>query len=113
LAQFLRDRSRGTQIIASYAYDKAMLTNSVLDVLRKVLRDEDSGKKLNNLQIARKVSGCFRLAEDKRPVLTYFLAKYLHAYPDIRAWLRDKSIHKLPQEQQQEIKHFLKEPARG
>ena len=36
LAHFLKNRSRGTQIIDSYAYDKATPTNSVLDVLRGV-----------------------------------------------------------------------------
>jgi hypothetical protein len=110
LAEFLKDRSSGTQIINSYTYDKAMLTNSVLKVLSKVLLDEASGKKRSNLQIARKVSGCFAQAEDKRHVLVYFFAKHLHQYPEIRAWLKQKSIHKLSQEKRQEIGYLLNEP---
>jgi len=78
LAEFLQDRSRGRRIIEQYARDKAAGANGVIRVLKGVLRDEASGKELSNLQIARKVSGVFRRAEDKRHIVTYYLAKYLY-----------------------------------
>lgn len=109
LAEFLKDRSRARQIIDQYLQDKAEGANSVINVLKQVLRDEASGKKLTNLQIARKVSGVFARAEDKRHIVTYYLSKHLHRDPKIRTWLRGKSIHKLSKDQQREIDRWLKE----
>jgi hypothetical protein len=109
LAEFLKDRSRGIQIVDSYTYDKAMLTNGVLRVLVEIRDREIHGKKFSNVQIARKVSGRFAKAEDKRGVLAYFLAKYLRHYPDIREWLRGKSVGKLSTEQEREFRRYLEE----
>jgi hypothetical protein len=109
LAEFLRDRSRAIQIINGYS-DKAMLATSAMNLLMDIYDRELDGKRFSNLQIARKISGRFAKSEDKRNVLAYFLAKYLGAYPDIRAWLKEKSIHKLSKDLQQEFAQFLNDP---
>jgi hypothetical protein len=109
LAEFLRNRSRAIQIINGYS-DKAMLATSAMNLLIDIYDRELDGKRFSNLQIARKISGRFAKSEDKRNVLAYFLAKYLGVYPDIRAWLKEKSIHKLSRDSQQEFVQFLSGP---
>jgi hypothetical protein len=109
LAEFLRDRSRAMQIIDNYS-DKAILVNSVVKLLRNIRDQELYGKWFSNLRIARSVSGRFAKSEDKRNVLAYYLAKYIGIYPEIRAWLREKSINKLSEHWQREFEQFLKEP---
>jgi hypothetical protein len=107
LAELLRDRSRGREILDQYANDKAACANGVIKVLNQVLRDEAAGKPRTELQIARKVSGVFARAEDKRHIVTYYLAKHLHHYPEIREWLRPKSIHKLSHDRKTELDQWL------
>jgi hypothetical protein len=109
LAEFLQNRSRAMQIIDSYANDKAQIANSVLNVLREICLSEAAGRKFSNLQIARKVSGRFGRAEDKRSVLAYFLAKHLGTYYELRPWLRGKSLSRLSREQRAEFNRFLDE----
>ncbi|MEA2897571.1 MAG: hypothetical protein QOJ84_3186 [Bradyrhizobium sp.] len=111
LAEFLRDRLRAMQVIDEYSHDKALLTNSVLNALREIRSEEIFGRRFSNLQIARKVSGRFARSEDKRSVLAYFLAKYLGTYPELRAWIENKSVEKLSKQAQEEFKRFLREPA--
>jgi predicted GIY-YIG superfamily endonuclease len=108
LAEFLKDRSHAMQVIDNYAKDKAKIANSVLNVLREVRLSELGGKKFNNLQIARKVSGRFGRAEDKRSVLAYFFAKHLSQYPELRLWIRGKSLSRLSKVQREEFEEFLK-----
>lgn len=107
LAEFLRDRSHALQIIDSYVKDDAQVTHSVLSVLREVHFREMEGKRFTNLQIARKVSGRFRRAEDKRSLVAYFFAKHLREFPELRPWLRTKSLARLSGEQQDEFNRFL------
>lgn len=107
LGEFLRDRSRALQIIEKYTNDKARLTNSVLNVLREVWMKEVEGKKFTDLQIARKVSGCFSKAEDKRAILAYYLAKHLPLTSEIKEWLREKSVGKLSHEQRKEFDQIV------
>jgi hypothetical protein len=107
LNEFLRDRSRAHEIIERYAADKAVGTNVVIRRLREIQADEFSGKIRSDLYIARRVSGAFARAEDKRHIVTYYIAKYLHDRPEIKQWLRGKSIHKLSFEQQNELRRWL------
>jgi hypothetical protein len=109
LAEFLRDRSRAMQIIKDYS-DKAILANSVVNLLRDIHDQELDGKRFSNIQIARKVSGRFAKSEDKRSVLAYFFAKYLGIYPEIRTWLQGKSVNKLSKNLQEQFEHFLQDP---
>ena len=109
LAEFLQNRSRAMQIIDSYTNDKAQITNSVLNVLREIHLNEAAGKRFSNLQIARKVSGRFGRAEDKRSVFAYFLAKHLGTYHELRPWLRGRSLSLLSGEQRAEFDRFLDE----
>jgi hypothetical protein len=103
LGEFLRNRSRALQIIEKYTNDKARLTNSALNVLRDIWMEEVEGRKFTDLQIARKVSGCFSKAEDKRAVLAYYLAKHLPLSYELKKWLREKSVGKLSHEQRKEF----------
>ncbi|MBI3705248.1 MAG: hypothetical protein HY244_15735 [Rhizobiales bacterium] len=107
LSEFLRDRSRGMQIIESYAHDTAQLTNSVLRVLTEIGQKEAQGKRFTNLQIARKVSGRFARTVEKRGILSYYLARHLHSYREINIWLRKKSVTGLSKEKQDEFEIFL------
>lgn len=109
LAEFLRDRSRAIQILSGYS-DRAMLANSVVNLLIDIHDQELDGKRFSNLQIARRVSGRFAKSEGKRHVLAYFFAKYLGIYPDIKAWLKEKSIHGLSRDLQMEFAQFLNDP---
>lgn len=109
LAEFLQDRARGMQIVSSYMHDKAQITNDVLHLLTEIRSLELAGRRFTNLQIARKVSGRFARAEDKRSVLAYFFAKHLRKYSEIREWLKHKSISKLPRERQEEFTQYLRE----
>jgi hypothetical protein len=109
LAELLKDRNRGREIISQYTKDKAAGANGAIEVLSDILRDEESGKEWSNLRIARKVSGVFRRSEDKRPILTYYLAKYLHTYPEICSWLKEKSVQKLSKDQQREFIQWVGE----
>lgn len=110
LAEFLRDRSRGMQIIDSYARDKANLTHSVLSVLRKIREEELAGKPRTNLYIARSVSGRFARTIEKRGILTYYFAKHLSSYPEIKAWLKYKSVIGLPKDKQKEFDLLVSGP---
>jgi hypothetical protein len=111
LGEFLRNRSRALQIIEKYTNDKANLTNSALNVLRDVWMKEVQGKRFSNLQIARKVSGCFAKAEDKRSILAYYFARHLPLNLEIRNWLRDKSVSKLNPEQVKEFRRLVGAPS--
>jgi hypothetical protein len=110
LAEFLQDRHRAMQIIESYSFDKARPANAVLNALKKVRHAEVNGKQFSNLQIARKVSGCFAKAEDKRSVVAYFFAKHLRPYPELKEWIRSKSLSKLSKEQRHEFYQFFDDP---
>ena len=107
LGEFLRNRSRALQIIEKYTNDKAQLTNSVLNVLRDIWIKELQGKKFTDLQIARKASGCFSKAEDKRAILAYHFAKHLPLTLEIRKWLRGKSLGKLSEQQRKEFDQIV------
>lgn len=106
LAAFLQDRSSTMRAIRSYL-DKAVLTNSVVNLLLDIWDKETEGKVFTDLQIARRVSGRFAKSEGKRHVLTYFLAKHLGTHPTIRIWLGKKAIYKMPKEVQTEFRKFL------
>lgn len=110
LAEFLQDRSRGMKILKSYVRDKAQLTNDVVQLLIEIQSLEATGKRFSNLQIARRVSGRFAKAEDKRVVLAYFFARHLRTYPEIINWLRRKSVAKLSRERREEFSYYLREP---
>jgi hypothetical protein len=107
LSEFLKDRSRAMHLIDSYSYDKAKPTNAALSVLKKIRHAELNGKTFTNLQVARKISGCFARAEDKRSILAYFFAKHLRSHPELKAWIRSKSLSKLSRQQEQEFYQFL------
>ena len=108
LSVFLVERELGMQIIEFYGNDKAKLTNSVLGVLKEIAEIELlENKRFTNLYIARKVSGRFARTVEKRAILAYFMAKYLHHYPDINVWLRRKSVSWLSSEAQREFETYL------
>jgi hypothetical protein len=109
LAAFLQDRNSTMRAIRSYL-DKAVLTNSVVNLLIDIWDQETEGRVFTDLQIARRVSGRFAKSEDKRHVLTYFLAKHLGAHPTIRIWLGKKAVYKMPKEAQTEFGKFLAQP---
>jgi hypothetical protein len=92
LAEVLQNRLHGLQILESYPHDKGMRTNEVIQVLKETLTREPFDKRPTDLQLARKVSGRFAKSEYMRPTLNYFMAKHLNMYPEIRKWLRGKSM---------------------
>lgn len=110
LAAFLRDRAGAMRVLRGYL-DKAVLTNSVVNLLLDIRDQEIEGKVFTDLQIARRVSGKFAKSEDKRHVLTYFLAKHLGTHSTIRIWLMGKAIYKMPEEAQAEFEKFLAQRA--
>jgi hypothetical protein len=107
LAEFLRDRIFADEVFEKYKSDSAGLTNNALMALRDIRSSEILGKKFTNVQVARRVSGRFARTVEKRSILVYYLARYLNQYPEIREWLRGKSLGWLNKRQREEVRQFL------